>query len=644
MPRVLTDGKNQAMRSPGVQAAAALLVLGLSACAGAAVSRQRDQATPWDAIVAAAGGVASGSGPDRAAEANEARGQVERALAPSADPGARLEALAAIARSDFPDPALFPTVAGVLEQPVDADTLVAATRALAGFRDKAAVGTVIAFARSARDLSRRIDVYEAALKTLERQTGIAGRFSAVDQWEAWFKGSSGLPPAEWSARIAANHAEASRRAEAQRRDAEARLAGVYRRLLVTLSDADRSRCMAEMIASPAPEVRSLGVDQATRAVLNAQTPGPEVAQAAIARIADPEQSVRAEMAGLLEKLEDPAIAPALREALMRETEPAPAASILRALSRHPDAGARRDIVVWLDAQEPAFTPAVEAALALDRVGGLGDAETNVRIGEVLGALPRSRHTAGSATLLARVAGPGAVAPLLTGGLADAALAAGRAMAQSGDHVDELVRAASANPALFEPAVEALSRFRRTDGGFALAESLGALKSDVRDRALTEFARTLPPFDLLAVCDRQADLSVRERYASACEAPGYFNADQPQAEARRDLAALLARARLALKNPVGASSVLELACPGPTGCVPLAPLRVTALAWSGQVAKAVGVSHSATVPIGAWLEALEASAALPHAQEIVAAVRDLYSGSLSPQDTARLEAAVRPSTP
>jgi hypothetical protein len=618
------------VRQFGVVAA---LVLGAGAVAFAArPARQGEPENRWTAVI------------ERAASDDAALTALRSALGPSADPALRVEVLHAIENTTEPAAALMPLVAGVLQQPVDADTLLTALRAMGGFRQREAVGEVLRFASSAKDIFQRPELVTQAAATLSRQTGRVDPTGEIDSWTRWFDSTKGLGERGWAEMVAGLHAERSKEAEQRRAESEARLAGVYRRLLVSLPEKDRAPVIAEMILSDAAEVRVLGVDQATRAVLNGVTIGPEVAAAGISRLNDPDQAVRAEAATLLEKLDDPRIAAAAGAALERESSPVPAAAILRVLATHPVPSALRDVAAWLDSVGPAFAPAVEAALALERSGAMKDPDLTARVRDVLSALPMNRHTAGTVTLLARVGGVERVAGLIDSASEDVAVAAARAVVDSPEMVDRVVAAASGagRPrALFEPAVQMLAKHRPTAAGFAQAETLTPPSAERGAAALSAYAAALPMSELLLVSNRQSDLVIRERYLSAA-APG------------AEVSPVLARTRLQLKNPGGALAGLDAACPlgGPIGPNPdpasgasacdawAAPLRVTALAWLGRVEEAVAETRRvgvAGVPVEAWLEALAAAREMPHAGKIESAVRELYSTRLTEEQSARLEA-------
>ncbi len=614
-------------------AAAGLVVAGLVAARdGLAARPQRAGGgeNRWSAVV------------ERAPGDGAAMTSLRSALSAGADPALRLEALRAIEATENPGAALMPVVAGVLLQPVDAETLLAALRALGGFRQREAVGEVLRFAASAKDIHQSPELAAQALATLARQTGRTDPANEVESWRTWFETTAGMNDGAWGAMIAGFHAERSKLAEARRAESESRLAGVYRRLLVSLPEKDRSGVIAEMIRASSAEVRALGVDQATRAVLNAVDLGPEVASAAMERLADPDQTVRAEMGTLLEKLEDPRIAASASAALERESSPVPAAAILRVLARHPHPASLRDVAVWLDSLGPAFAPAVDAALALDRAGAMTDPDLVARVREVLSALPMSRHTPGTVALLARVGGAASVAGLIDAPTEEVSIAAAQAVIDAPEFTDRVVAAAGRRAALFEPAVRTLAKHRPTAAGFALAEALTPPSAERGAAVLSEYAAALPRAALIEVAERQRDLSVRERLLASAGAATI--AEGPE------VPSLLARTRLQLKDPGAALAGIESVCPtspdavgpsvGAAACDSwAAPLRVTALAWLGRVEDAVAETRRvglSAVGIASWLEALEGARASAHAPKIAAAVRELYSATLTAEQSARLD--------
>ena len=592
----------------------------------------------WATVVRQAGG-------DR-----ELLEELAEALSASANPAAKLEVLKAVETAASPVDALGPIVAGVLDQPVDAETLAAALRALALFQTRDAVAPVIRFAQSAKDLNAGPALYDLAMDTLARQTARDDVSRDVGSWKAWLEWAPQGEP-EWSRLIARQHAERSHAAISACREAELGLAGVYRRLLVSLEPAQRSAVIAEMLGSPVADVRGLAADQATRAVLNAQSVGPEVAAAALARLDDPDPVVRAQMAGLLEKLDAPGIGPRVAAALARESLAAPAAAMLRVLIRNPEASALRDIAAWLDSSGPAFEPAVDAALALDRAGVMTDPDLLQRVHDVLGALPPRRHTPGTVSLLARVGRPHEVEPLLSAPSPEVIAAAGRALVNSASSFEALTAAAAKSPLLFESAVGAIGVHRPTADGFAMAQRLPSPTPERRADALLKLAAALPPAELLAVCTAETDLVMRERLASAPPG-GPIDGAAPDAAQRRDLALLLARTRLQLKKPDAALEGLDAALPAApapivdAGTTPstadawCAPLRVVALAWLNRVSEAVALSRRVEIPIDPWIEALEFSAELPHARAIRSVIDELYASRLTGTDRSRLESIDR----
>ncbi len=555
----------------------------------------------------------------------------------------RLALLTALAQAADPPRGLEQAAGEVLDMPVDAETLLAALRSLGGYRTRSAVQRVLRFAQRAGEIRERPDLLQQALDTLETQTGHGEPSRSLSAWQQWWRASQGWTDARWGEEIAGGQASRARTADAARDAAEAKLVDVYKRLVVTLPPEQRSGVIAEMIASPTPEVRRLGIDQATRAALNGQALGAEVVRASVARLPDPDPRVRADCAGLLEKLDSASlgdlVARACEAALARESDPAAAAPLLRVVGRHPSAVGVERAAPWIESDSPAFGPAVDAVLAALGTGPGApepDGELMARLHSILVGLSGERQTPGTVALLARIGSLEEVVPLLASSRPEVAAAAGRALESWPGAVDRLVEAARSNPVLVESAVGALKRHRASAEGFALAEQLPGPAPERRADLLADFARSLPVGDLLKVCQRQTDLVLREKLARSAVTPGFFTGDGP-VEAKTDLVLLLARTRLALKNPGDALAALDTVCPAPAPCAWGDACRVTALAWLDRLDDAAKITRDRAVPVEAWLECLASAIELPHAPRVVQAIRELYSSKLTPEQNEKLAA-------
>lgn len=610
---------NTTMSFRGSRAVVLGLTAGLFAPASACVARPDRTAAPADATPAPV--------PDDAGE---------KLMDPRLDAMTRVTLLRAVARQLTPPTALEPALSAVLEMPVDAETLSQALRALGGYHTKSAVGAVLRFAVRSLPIRGHPELGELVLDTLERQTGRAEPARSVRAWREWWDRAESWDEAHWTQEIGAALAERARSAEERRRAAQARLAEAYRRLLVALPEAQRSPLIAELIASEFDELRELGFDQATRAVLNGQALGAEASMSAMARLRDADPRSRAASAALLEKVDAPGLGEAASEALSRESDPQAAAPLLRLVARYPSESAWRDAAAWLDPAGRAFAPAADALLAIAMIPGVAlDPDLARRVHEVLSSLPEPGHTPTTVALLARVGSPGEVAPLLRSPRTEIAVAAAGALSQWEGGTDELVSTAKQSAALFDPAVLSLMRFRPTADGFAAASVLPAPTPDRRSARLAQYAAALPPRELLRVCDLEPSASVRAVWASCAGRADYFDADDDR-QARIELAKVLARSRLAMKDPSEALAGLDAACPPPRDCDWARPIRVTALAWLNRLDEAEAVTREQGVDAAPWLEALASAVELVHAPRVAVLVRELFSGKLTPEDQARLD--------
>jgi hypothetical protein len=206
------------------------------------------------------------------------------------------------------------------------------------------------------------------------------------------------------------------------------------------------------------------------------------------------------------------------------------------------------------------------------------------------------------TLLAQIDDPMLVRPLLSSSRIEVAQAAAEALVAAPEALEDVVGAASKNSAIFRPAVAALRRHQPTAVGFQVAA-------------------------------READPAVRETYLRHVDRAEFLGAPGERQE-RLDLAMLLVRTRLQLRNPQGALAVIE-SLPG-TEAGRFAAPRATALLWLNRIDDAEQLTKESALAASCWLDALEYAQDLEHARTIRDRLAARFAAAFTPAEAARFE--------
>lgn len=548
--------------------------------------------------------------------------------------GARRAAAEAIASHPNPPLDLLPALARALELAQDTRETAAILSALARYPTTDSIFAVLTcLDRTETPAAALHHAVRSAIALQIARPELITDEPRFAEWADWFRGAT---ERERRAEIAMAHARRIEQLDAELDRANARLLDVYRRLFAATPDDGRSALLSELMRADQTNIRILGIELATRTILNAKPVGPRVAEAAVLGLAHPDASVRAASAVLVDRLNLEEHADPCASAFTLERDPLAAAAMMRYLSRHPGAEIAEPALRWLAQKGPVIDASTELVLALLRTGML-DQDQAAAVREQLHAFTPTQMTPQSVALLNELGEQERIVPLLEAPDARVAAAAAAALGASGEQLALVLDAALSRPELFEPACRALMRHRPDAAGFADAASLNAPNPQIKRDVLAEFADVLAPAALLDVAQQTEDLPTRERYLRRA-APPEFLASDPSDATRRRLVDLLVRTRIELSDPAGALAVLENLPPSRDDQENTACLlsRIHCLVWLNRLDDAESLTTQHIVPPAAWLSGLESAMTLPHAPKVIQRIRTIFAGQLSPDQIKRLE--------
>jgi len=548
--------------------------------------------------------------------------------------GARLAVVGAIPACSSPPPQLLSPLLELLARPTSPDRAVILT-ALGRYRTREAVAGVVRVIDPASGEDAAL--VAVGIATLKRQTGRT--FTKSADWMEWWNRAARQNSREWFEGLAVSLGDMAAANERRNADLVRRLTDSYRRLHALMPETERSAFITELIASDSSELCLLGFDLAKRALLNARTLDARVGDAAIRRLADRSPLVRAEAASLISRLDQPHAGSALAIALSTEQDPAAAASILRAVAREPVPRAAQDTVQWLETgDQNVAAAAAEAALALRQAGHLSDPDLVTRCSDALRKRPADQLTPAGAALLTLLGEEEVAIALLGTARPDVADAVAAALVEIPDGVDPLVNVARSRPRLAPAAIQALAQHRPTAEGFTTGSMLCSATDENAHAALTRYAQSLPPTELLTVARGEVDAVRRAEYLARVPTLAATNGNRERPEIA-DLVLLLARTQLELRDPSSALETMSV-FNGKLWAEKFDPLRVTAMLWLFRLPQAEEVSMRSSVSPSHWLDGLEYAIDLPYAIDIADQIRRVFGESLDDEDRTRLEQADR----
>ncbi|MEM9083003.1 MAG: hypothetical protein AAGB34_05340 [Planctomycetota bacterium] len=417
------------------------------------------------------------------------------------------------------------------------------------------------------------------------------------------------------------------------------LANTYRRLFELETPEQRGPLLARLIASEHAEIVEIGADFATKLLLNAESPGAEVAQAATDRLDDPKAEIRRKVASLLANLDPAGSRDVALAQLVVEKDPTVAVRLLELLAAAP----KNSLVLesaagWVASGHPPASRAAarllnrafrdgfdvgEAAraLAAESVARIPDAELDPDHVKLLGWLGRTSRL----VRMLESERPGVV------------IAAATRLAQDADQLDRVIAAAGRVPML-DVAARAIAEHQPTAEGFARFGSLPAGDADnTRLEALQRQIVANLPLDELALVLQGVDAPERTLGLTEHIRRPPLDAEDPLADdVGPILVELIAGALLATDDASGALSLIDrLDADQPAGGI--VELEVAALLATDELDRAVQRSIDASVPASAWREAISRHKNDRFALEALAAMRDVFSAGLNEELVAWISA-------
>ncbi len=476
------------------------------------------------------------------------------------------------------------------------------------------------------DASTPTDMRSALSNALVRWTGCdecAAR--GVSGWREWWTRAESLDNDAWNIELARNFRTRAQRLARENDTLLASVVDLYTALYGATPQEQRSAVIASMLRDTHRQVNQLGLDLASRTLLNAQPLGPGVASAAMLLLASDQEDIRASAARLIENLGAPITQAAVVEALDRESSPRVAAPLLRLSSRDPANVPVTAVLRWLRAPEPAGSAAADAVLALHTAGLLERNAARDALSTILDLEPTTM-TASQARVLAALGGPedrAAIRLVVAQSTNAGARRSGAiALATNPDETDFLLDAAANDPAVYEGAARAIAMHRPTASGF-----LELMHVAPRDAGwIGPSSRTLvalPSDQRLTAVRAVQDLAKRDELLSAALQEGQsLNLDEA-----RELQLLQAETRLDRNDGEGALAAANAALRDAQGNAGRAErVRFYALVMIGRLDDALAVTPGD--PIEYWLEALRRCGALPHGPDVFALVDEHFASNMN----------------
>jgi hypothetical protein len=469
--------------------------------------------------------------------------------------------------------------------------------------------------------------------------------SSIAGWTEWWARVEQFDESAWNAELAKNFRARSERANARRDALGARVVELYNALYAATPVERRSEVIASMLRDDLPRANRLGLDLASRALLNAQLLGDGVATASVALLSSNDEDIRASAARLLENLGAPGGGQAIADALERERSARVAAPLLRLSARQSSGVPLSTLLRWLRAEEPAGSAAADAIIALINADSLPDDAANDARSTLLGVEP-SLFTPSQTRLLAMLADDRTrdatrqIAKQSTS--ANARRIASLSLAESEDEYSFVLSGARTDPAWFDGAARAVALHRPTASAFL--ELL--LAAPAQGQWIEPAAKTLasmPSDQRLTALRATDDLHRRDDLLGAT-----IPLVEPSSFAEtRELLLLQAETRLDLRDAEGALAAVagatrDLPAPGHRA----ERVRFFALVSLGRLRDALAATPGD--PAEYWLEAVKRCADLPHAPDALALLEENFAPTMTPEQRSQLESlrevVIRPSPP
>lgn len=485
----------------------------------------------------------------------------------------------------------------------------------------------------------------AAVATLKRQTGIVKFGGDAEAWQAWWQTAQFLSQAEWHRQLASAQGERADALEHELLMRTVEVVELHRELHLLTAEDDRQAFLSQLIASPTPELRELGLELTQRRLLNARPIGNPIVHALATLLADTEPQVRVDTANLLARLGRPETMQHVLAALLRETDDSSAVALFAAASRHPQPALLLPALQWLEEGSKARFAAIDMLQTLINSGVTLDTAQESRIRMVLlqmaaNGLPRS-----AIALLIELRETQTVLGLLLSSDPQQVRWAADVLAETGVAIDALVRAARDDRSIVIYALVALEQHQPTVDRLTQALDLADLDDSAHTIALANLARAIEPRALLTLSRDRSDLKSREAILAPAGNASFFEV-RTDCTARAELAIALAQTRLDLGAPSEALAGLghlPLQWRGPRVQV----LEIDSLLRLDRIDDAVASTISAASRLGLadpfvqpWLAKIKASDELV-AASLAIKLRLTLGDLLTERDHARIDVLAGP---
>lgn len=486
-------------------------------------------------------------------------------------------------------------------------------------------GVVRAMARATTP-GQRASVWSA----LVRMTGRDDLAPESGVWDTWWREHGFLPEGEWRVRQAASQASRAQRVARDRDALAARLGEAYSRVYALTPAEERSSMLAALLRDDSAQVRLIGFDLASRALVNAQALDAMVADAATQSLAGGSSDVRVAAARLLANLAPRDSAPALA-ALRAETDERVAAPLLRLLANRPDARETEVCLRWLERGDAVRPAAAEALASIHRVSAL-DAGSARRAVELLTRIEPARVSPSSARLLGTLSKEDDIESargVFQGGENGARLALAEGLASHELGLSMLLEIAPQPDAVvFDLACRGAASRAASMDWFAMLSSAGAHLGEARWDGLARVLLAIPPEGFGAALSLVTDAQERSLLLGRAAAHAATNGGAAAARVG------LARAEDAIARRDGGAAL------GLLDGVRVVPedgshrrARLLALLLLNRLDEAQGLN----APASQWLEALDLCRGLDHEAAIRDRISVAFEASLTAGERERLYA-------
>ncbi len=334
-------------------------------------------------------------------------------------------------------------------------------------------------------------VRNAAMRTLIDQTGRTDLGDDADAWKQWWSEHEWIPEMDWLNRVAMWQAHRAKLAVAASREARRERIQTLRELYSATAQEKRPDLLLRLLRDSSTDSRLLGVELASREVVNATLLSDETLNAAIDLLSDSNAELRAGAARLFSATTSAQHHQSLSKALTLEKVPDVGAAFLSALSSvEPSRADIAGAVRWI-ADPVAQMSAARVLLAATETGKFDTPSQINAVWKVISDDAGVKLGPAGVRLFGRLA-PARDVELLFNLLQSSEnslrIAAAKAIAERGVGVGKLVEAAREDPSLTPIVLEAISFWMPTAEGWSLESTLtGAVEQD-----LALLAAALPP--------------------------------------------------------------------------------------------------------------------------------------------------------